>query len=370
MTAVVIFSGNNDRAVTSFCRYATARAIPFYIIANGQDDCIYNTQYAENVFAERRNNIFTRDDIISVLTKLKAAVSCNKFVILPSNEYLNRFLLAHKLELEMNKVYTGLCEESVYAMISDKYSFGTICKENGINVPQGYSAQPSMFPFVIKPKSYAKAGAVLDRPCIAYTENDSAVYLKDKNHEDYYYQEFIGGQSIYLLFYIFRNGNYSVFSQENFAQQPNGRSMILCQSAEHHKNVISTTFARLFNRLGFFGLVMIEVKKFNDIFYMIEANPRLWGPSQLILDSGMDLFDCFAFENGLISEMPECNYMPGTWYFWSGGLHDYLSSTIGITYYQNGRHLLEQNKIDIEKQDIYNRNDTIKIYQKESLLSD
>jgi hypothetical protein len=36
---------------------------------------------------------------------------------------------------------------------------------------------------------------------------------------------------------------------------------------------------------GFYGLVMIEVKEYDNQFYMIEANPRLWGPSQLILDA-------------------------------------------------------------------------------------
>ena len=41
---------------------------------------------------------------------------------------------------------------------------------------------------------------------------------------------------------------------------------------------------------------------------MIEANPRLWGPSQLILDSGMDLFQCFAYDNKLIKKIETKHY--------------------------------------------------------------
>ena len=53
-------------------------------------------------------------------------------------------------------------------------------------------------------------------------------------------------------------------------------------------------------QIGYYGLIMIEVKIQDGEYYMIEANPRLWGPSQLILDAGMDLFHRFALDNGLI----------------------------------------------------------------------
>lgn len=368
MTAVVIFSGNNDRAVISFCRYATSRSIPFHIIANGPEDYIYHTKYAGKVFAERTKNLLALDDVITSLSELRQLFSYNNLLILPSNEYLNRFLLANKDVLESYQIMTGLCSESVYSTISDKYSFATVCNKYNIKIPQEYSERPTHYPYVIKPKSYAKGGAVLDRPCIAYSESDYTEYLKNKDADDYYYQEFVGGQSIYLLFYIFKNGTYSVYSQENFVQQGNGRSMILCQSTEYHMEKISSVFANLFSDLGFYGLVMVEVKKINDIYFMIEANPRLWGPSQLILDAEMNLFDCFAFENGLISEVPERNYKPGTWYFWSGGLFDINKSSKDITYYQNGEYLIKENRADIQKNDVYKREDTIKIFEKESTI--
>ena len=53
-----------------------------------------------------------------------------------------------------------------------------------------------------------------------------------------------------------------------------------------HLDEISHSYGRLIKSLNFHGLIMIDLKKHNNNYFLIEANPRLWGPSQLILDSG------------------------------------------------------------------------------------
>jgi hypothetical protein len=53
---------------------------------------------------------------------------------------------------------------------------------------------------------------------------------------------------------------------------------------------------------------------------MIEANPRLWGPLQLMLDQGVDPFaPCFA-DHGLNVDPPRDLGPRHDFYFWSGGL--------------------------------------------------
>ena len=37
---------------------------------------------------------------------------------------------------------------------------------------------------------------------------------------------------------------------------------------------------------------------------MIEANPRFWGPSQLFVDAGFNLFESFLFDYNIIETLP------------------------------------------------------------------
>ena len=47
---------------------------------------------------------------------------------------------------------------------------------------------------------------------------------------------------------------------------------------------------------------MVEVKHLSNKNYMIEANPRFWGPSQLFVDAGINLFEAFLVDNGLLNK--------------------------------------------------------------------
>ncbi|TDP00885.1 ATP-grasp domain-containing protein [Flavobacterium sp. 245] len=364
---VLIFSGSNDRAVISFCRYSVDREIPIYIIANGNSDYIFDTIYKEHVIAVRSKNILD----ISILLEYCESIKSDKsetVLIVPSTEYLNRFLLQNCEILAKNNVEIGLCDREVYEKISDKYLFNEICIKEGINVPNEYLSVPDFYPFVVKPKKYiTDSKALLEKPLLVYNRNDFEKYIKNKDLSDYYYQEYITGQSFYLLYYFFKSGEYSVYSQENLMQQENGGSMILCKSSTIHSNVISKKFADLFVGLGFSGLVMVEVKLQDDKFYMIEANPRLWGPSQLILNASMNLFDCFAFENKLISEIEEVQYEENQWYFWAGGLIENQQAKKNISYYNFNSEMFFENYNGFLNNEVYLKKDTINLYLKENI---
>ncbi|MBK7762867.1 MAG: methyltransferase [Bacteroidetes bacterium] len=366
---VLIFSGSNDRAVIAFCRFACQHQVSISIISNGIEDVILNSDYKKFVIATRRKNILIVDEILEFANKARSISNCEKLIILPSTEYLNRFLLDNRLILSENNIVIPLCEKSIYELISDKYSFGELCKNENLHIPFEYPEKPNKYPFVIKPKYYQIAKQeILDKPAIIYNDIDFDNYFLNKNKSNYYFQEYIGGENYYLLFYISMDKDYSVYSQENFMQQSNGGSMILCKSSDIHIHEISNKFAELFIKIGFYGLVMVEVKHFNNQFYMIEANPRLWGPSQLIVDSGMNLFAYLLNEYGLSINLNEFIYKNDKWYFWSGGIKN--TQVKNETFYNFNSDDFYKNYKELLQAEIYLKNDTKDIYLMENTTPD
>jgi len=338
---VLIFSGYNPRAIISFCRIASEYKLDFDIIASSKNDEILNSKYSENVSIIRESKQMDIDTILSICKKYEN----QKLFILPSTEYLNRILISNSEILNKNSIYFGLTDKKTYELVSDKISFGELCKDNGISVPKEYDE--IQIPCVLKPKKYFNSNLGIDTPELIFDESDID---KVSNLEDFYIQQYVDGESIYLLFYVTKNGDYSVYSQKNYIQQPNGGSILLAKSTKHYKESISSKVADLFVKIGFSGLVMVEFRRTLNDWIMIEANPRLWGPSQLILDSGMDLFDMFLYDNDLIWYMEDRKYKPDVPYLWSSGMG---MSDSKLDDYQPDIFLTD---------DLYNKSDTIKIF--------
>ncbi len=110
---------------------------------------------------------------------------------------------------------------------------------------------------------------------------------------------------------------------------------------------------------------MIEVRKRNGIYYMIEANPRMWGPSQLFVDAGFNFFEVFLYDWQLINDFPKLEVVDDrVKYCWSGGLKNDLISKKKMS-------ILDSKCVSIAEwitfleNDIYCRNDTMGIFEKE-----
>lgn len=365
--AILIFSGYNHRGIIAFIRFCRKNNIKFYIYASSEKDPIFLTIYKKNIIGVRKSKVLTTEEIIHIGEDLKNANGLDEIIILPSTEYLNRFLLNNRKQIELNKLLIPLCPQNVYEAISDKYSFAELCSSFGINVPMVYNfIEEINLPFVIKPKRYFdKENIVNEKPIIIYSQEELANLDKKYLENTYYYQEFIHGNSYYLMYYIAEDGKYSVFSQENLIQQADGLSIIAAKSSTIHERQIAKEFAKLLQHIKFWGLIMIEVKYSNDKFYMIEANPRLWGPSQLILDANMDLFELFALDNKLLSKKSNLIFIENKKYFWTGGFaadnkrkkfpvfHEYNSEQFFKDYYS------------WIKNDVYNKHDTVILFQEE-----
>ena len=370
MKPVLIFSGANDRAVIAFCRYAKSVSIPFVIVANGEDDLVFLSDYKNEVIATRSKNILNWDIFIQNVTIAKNKFSCEELFVLPTTEYINRFLLENKVKIQEQNVTFGLCDEPLYARISDKYDFGNLCEKYNILTPKEYSIKPDFFPYVIKPKAYFNdAHDVNLKPALIYNQEQEHYFLNQFDSNNFYFQEYVGGKSIYLLFHFAKNNSYTVYSQENFMQQHDGGSMILAKSSNYHlENDLVQPYVNLFQKENFHGLVMIEVKFYEGKYYMIEANPRFWGPSQLILDAKMTLFDDFCLDNELIQEQTTKSedYINQSIYFWSGGLIQTQKNKSNLMFYNYDKELFLKEYSSCISNEMYFRKDTIQTYIKEN----
>jgi hypothetical protein len=363
ITPILIYSGLNQRAIVAFCRYALSLKLSFNIVANGKEDSIFDSDFKNHVLYARAKNELSIESVIKDSEELKKIHASSKVLILPSTEFLNRFLLKNVEVLNENSISIGLCERKIYEKISDKYSFSDLCENKGIAIPKEYKELPQEVPFVIKPKSYAQSfDEVNEKPLLVKTQEDLEKAKKLNKLENYYFQEYVGGKSFYLLYYFFKDGSFSVYSQENLIQQDNGASIVLAVSSSLHKQHIAEKFAKLFIESKFVGLVMVEIKEYQNEYYMIEANPRFWGPSQLILDSNMSLIDDFLFDNGVISLKTPNHFEEGVFYFWSGGLISDQINGFTPKFYNYSLERFFADYAKLRAIDFYLKKDTIKIY--------
>jgi hypothetical protein len=365
---VLVFSGFNPRSVIAFLRTMESMGVDYAIIAKSEQDDIFLTEYKGKVLAIRDSTALILEDLLLSIKKVKEKHIADEYIIAPTTEALNRFILENREYFEGLGCTIPLVKKELYELISDKYSFGKVCSENEIIVPKEIELnEGNIFPIVAKPKKYfsttKKEGLY---PVIIRNSTDCEMFYEEYNVEDFYYQEYIEGRSLYLLYYFHRNGEVYKFSQENLIQQPDGKSMIAAISSDFHNSDESCKYERMFKMLNYHGFVMVEIKQSKNKNYMIEANPRFWGPSQLFVDAGMNFFEAFLYDYGLIELLPKFKQSNGiTRYFWFGGLIDTVKNDLNLSFYN----ISENEFLDLLpkwiESDIYRRDDTIEIFKKE-----
>lgn len=362
---ILIFSGFNQRSVISFIRTLEAKNIDFAIIAIPETDSIFLTEYSEKVLSVRKYKTLDINDILNSIETVKDKIQADEYIIAPSTEALNRFLLEYRVEFENIGCKIPLVEKVIYESISNKYSFGQICRNYGINIPEEVDIQKQIaFPIVAKPKEYYSTSNEILSPVIIQDSGEFNSFISRYNANDFYYQEYVNGRSYYLLYYYHSNGDVYKLSQENLIQQPGGKSILAAIPSNFHNSNESDKYERLFKELNFFGLVMVEVKQNGHSNYMIEANPRFWGPSQLFVDAGVNFFEAFLHDVGVLDTVliPEEHDISAR-YFWFGGLEKYMEKSLNeIIFYNYNTERLYNEFWYLLESDIYYREDTKDIF--------
>lgn len=361
MQRFVIFSGYNQRAVIAFLRTLEKHNLPCSIIACTAKDPILSTRYQQKIDLIRDSKTLEKPNFLAWLKTLQKKYSEDQLILLPSSEYLNRFLLQHRNAIESLDIKIPLVNQKIYEKISDKGSFEELCKNYQISVPERISQ--ITYPCIAKPHTYfSNSGGTLS-PIILRDAESYQIFLDHYEEEDFYFQRYVQGESIYLLCYFYLNGTVDIFSQKNLLQQDDGKSILAAEYSDFWKNPEAEKYIALLQDQGFHGIIMIEIRKENDTYYMIEANPRPWGPSQFMIDSNANLFESMLFDLELTDQKPEIinSYRPEAKYFWKNGILEDMD--------RKKRPLLLEKSLtlsriteEFERYDIYNRPDTLQLY--------
>ncbi len=358
---VYIMSGYNQRAVIAFLRYLEKIKYRNYaIIAVDEKDLILNTAYKDHVIYIRKVKQLTINEFDDIFGN-----NNKEAIFMPSTEALVRFQIDYRDYFTEHKISIPVVEKNLYETVSDKRKFWELCKDFGFVVPRIYTdIQDISFPLMIKPKTYLLSTNEIVSPIKITSQKELDLFLTKYNRNDFDFQQFITGDSYYLLYYIEKNGEVHSFSQKNILQQPNGKSMIAAKPSRIHNEEICVDYGNMLKEIGFNGLIMIELRKSEDKYYMIEANPRMWGPSQLFVDAEVEFYGMLLNDNGanirLENKTPDFSVR----YYWSGGVLGDLEK-YRISFDED----VDNNLETYRKYDIYDRIDTLEIFRYEKELA-
>ena len=309
------------RAVVALCRWSSAAGLPVHVVARDADDPIYLTEYAAWVTTERTSTVLDVEESTGWIEQLRRTYGYGQVLIAPSTEFFNRFLLRHRVVIEAAGGIVPLVDETLYARISDKQAFADLCTTYGVAVPSVFDGLPDAYPFVAKPRHYGAATSGQIKPYLIFTAHERAQFADREDPSQFFYQEFVDGESIYLLLHIARDGAITACAQENLIQQVGGGSIVLARAHDFHRDPAAEPYVSLLTSLGFHGLIMIEIRVCRQTkrAVMIEANPRMWGPIQFTLDQHVDLFSPLFADYGVPLTATTTTSTRQAFYFWSGG---------------------------------------------------
>lgn len=361
--AVLLLSGYNPRAVIAFCRWATQVGVHFHIIASGKKDPILLTKYAAQVDIIRESKVLSIDQFLIWVKTVFERYDYHQVLILPTTEYFNRFILRYRADLENAGCILPLVDKDLYEELSDKIKFARLCQSSGIDIPHEFGELPESPPFVAKPLSYFNREGIPIYPHLILSDDDYQIFRKKENEEDYFFQEFVVGENHYLLACIQKDGTALAYSQENLIQQSLGKSMILARASQYHESEDARKYLDLLKKVGFYGLIMIEVRRTDrDKYVMVEANPRLWGPIQYIVDNQIDFFGTLLKDHGFEISSTPGNQSRAAYYYWAGGI---TPTSQPVTFHHYSAEEFIQDLYDIRRNDIFLREDTLEIYLQE-----
>lgn len=359
---ILIFSGYNERAVFAFLRTLSQNRIENYsIIALSKQDSILRSIYRHKVGVIRDSKALSIEIVEDILIKVRKREQ-EQFIIMPGSEYLNRFLIREQKKLLSLNCVVPLVDRGLYERVSDKETFRELCKQYGIEGPELISF-PIIFkePFVAKPKKYFAQDGKIYSPILICGDKDYEMFQQQYNKTDFYYERFVRGRSYYLLYYYGKKGDIYRFSQENLVQQPHGKSIVAAKSSNIHRDEISAVFEKMLLENVFWGLIMVEIRISKSKIYMIEANPRMWGPSQLFVDAGCNFFEVLLSDYGLLDKKIIWQEKESR-YFWNGGIVETWKNGGQLSFFGNGEEELFEEYSEWIKADIYRRNDTRELF--------
>lgn len=336
--AFLVFSGFNLRAVVAFCRALQRAGRGFRIIACTPSDPIFTTSWRSAVAATREREALDWDDIARCIRQASDSQGIKAWFIAPSSEFFIRWALERREMLAASGCSLPLPDRAVYLMVSDKRPFSEFCRRRGLRVPAEFpTPEAAGLPCVAKPVANVTSAGTSLYPWLLRTPEDLAKFrAATPSPGEYFFQEWVEGESVYLLLHLDRQGPSVRFSQRNLAQQPGGKSVVLAEPAMFHLTAEANDWEDALRAAGFFGLVMVELRVAPACrSVLIEANPRLWGPLQLTVDCCPPLLEAYFDDilGPLPRSRPPASPTGKTAYLWWGGARETWGTGGSLTWH-------------------------------------
>ncbi len=266
----------------------------------------------------------SEQEFINSLIKISRRIG--SYILLPSGEKLLRWATKNRAQLEDNFITLPIVDFDLYELVSNKSSFLDYASRNGLNIPKRLELIPKKFdyPYVIKPAQTDWGNAyILDKPILVENKHiHDAVIKKSLQEDSHIVEEYITGPSYYYCALYYHGRVDLSFFQRTILQEPDGGSVIEAIPYQQPVSLIKD-IDRMFLNLGWNGVMMIEVKKRKDFYYVIECNPRFWGPLQCALDNGANfplrLVQLFSGQSCSPVNSNKLDYFPIIGYRWSLG---------------------------------------------------
>jgi hypothetical protein len=291
----IVFSGGNDRAVVAFLRVLAMCGERAFIVARTAHDRIFHTKFRRDVVCIRETEELSLDIFMTCVARARLVAGQRTLVVLPSSEYFNHFLFQHRATIEDQGCQIPLVDEAIYSRLTNKREAASFFANAGISVPAEISGRAALSPpIVAKPLANVSSKGTSLYPALLLTKDDVHRFRQSNKCDDFFFQEYVSGDSIYLLTYLSSATRIELaWSQRNLLQQPDGKSMLLAEPSTFHESVLARQIVQLLRTSGFAGLGMIELIQNGDRTVFIEMNPRLWGPIQFCTDQGQPLLQAF-----------------------------------------------------------------------------
>jgi len=285
----VIFSGANERAIIAACRHFQHNGSKVSIIGVPGVDKLNFSRFYKLIDVLRTKNELDAVDMLASVTELVALYPYEKLVYLPTTESINRIILNNRNDFSTAGLNISLVSKDIYESVSNKETFLNLAQQFKILLPPILeNVRKENLPVVAKPRTeYSlKTGKKL-YPELIFTQERLTAFLSLKSTDDYFFQKYLDGKSYYYLIHIPEHDNPFILYQRNLLQQENGKSIIMAERCACPDRAFEEKIVSALRSVSFFGLIMIEIMQINNNSYLIEANPRLWGPFELAIKSGL-----------------------------------------------------------------------------------
>lgn len=360
---VLFLAGTNDRAIIACIRSMEAHKIQFYIcLPEPSRLSIWKlSKYSNRVLDKRYDST---GDVELLKNGLEEAVKdIRPLVLFPTGETVIRILLQDPNWLRDNNIAFPVVDYKTYKRVSDKAAFADLVVKYDIYVPPLLENFPDSFsePFVAKPKVNVDDHGNKKVPYLILSEKDFLSFNQQELLDNFFYQKYIDGYSIYYCA-IYKNGlEQCSFVQKTLRQQPAGKSVFKACPTTIDRELRQKILTMMLD-IRWNGVIMIEFKIHGGRYYMIEANPRFWGPLQLCVDNGYD-FPYYLYLQAINNdyEVDKHQQINQFGYRWSLG---YLNGLINKI--SSGGEFQEANPTSQEKKlkyrDVWLRKDTWGVY--------